>query len=95
MAALISTHAKKHDTAVTPAKAEKMKRPTVLSAGTSQVWTYFLSRWKDNVDETKIEDKELIIQLLECCNDTLCRDLTRAQGGSLATKTEEIVLAAS
>ena len=94
VAALISTHAKVHDTSVTPAKAEKVKRPTVSSAGTSEEWTYFLSRWKDYVDATKIKDKELIIQLLECCDETLRRDLTRAQGGSLTTKTEEIVLAA-
>ena len=94
VAALISTHAKVHDTAVTPAKAEKVKRPTVSSAGTSEELTYFLSRWKDYVDATKIKDKELIIQLLECCDETLRRDLTRAQGGSLTTKTEEIVLAA-
>ena len=94
VAALISTHAKVHDTSVTPAKAEKVKRPTVSSAGTSEELTYFLSRWKDYVDATKIKDKELIIQLLECCDETLRRDLTRAQGGSLTTKTEEIVLAA-
>ena len=64
------------------------------SAGTSEEWTYFLSRWKDYVNATKIKDKDLIIQLLECCDETLRRDLTRAQGGSLTTKTEEIVLAA-
>ena len=94
VAALISTHAKVYDTSVTPAKAEKVKRPTVSSAGASEEWTYFLSRWKDYVDATKIKDKELIIQLLECCDETLRRDLTRAQGGSLTTKTEEVVLAA-
>ena len=73
VAALISTHAKVHDTSVTPAKAEKVKRPTVSSAGTSEEWTYFLSRWKDYVDATKIKDKELKIQLLECCDETAQR----------------------
>ena len=66
-----------------------MKRPT------SEEWTYFLSRWKDYVDATKIKDKELIIQLPECCDETLRRDLIRAQGGSLTTKTADIVLAAN
>ena len=42
----------------------------------------------------KSKTKKLIIQLLECCEEILRRDLTRAQGGSLTTKTEEIVLAA-
>ena len=64
------------------------------SAGTREEWTYFLSRWKDNVDATKITDTELIIQLLECCNETLRNDLIRAQGGSFATQTQENVLAA-
>ena len=94
VAALINTHAKVHDTHQTIAKVEKVKRPTVSSAGTSEEWTYFLSRWKDYVDATKIKDKELIIQLLECCDETLRRDLTRAHSGTLTNETEDNVLAA-
>ena len=94
VAALINTHAKVHDTHQTIAKVEKVKRPTVSSAGTSEEWTYFLSRWKDYVDATKIKDKELIIQLLECCDETLRRDLTRAHSGTLTNETEHNVLAA-
>ena len=79
---------------MTPAKAEKVKRPTVSSVGTCEEWIYFLSRWKDYVEGTNIKDKELIIQLLECCDETLRRDLTRRQGSSLTAKTEKTVLAA-
>lgn len=43
---------------------------------------------------TKIKDKDLIIQLLECCDDTLRRDLTRATGKSLTNETEDNVLTA-
>ena len=57
VAALISTHAKVHDTAVTPAKAVKVKRPTVSSAGTSEEWTYFLSRWKITSTRQKSKTK--------------------------------------
>jgi hypothetical protein len=73
VAALITTHTKVHDAPMTPAKAEKVKRPSVTSGGTSEEWSYFLSRWKDYVEATKIKDKELIIQLLECCDDTSSR----------------------
>ena len=35
-----------------------------------------------------------IVQLLECCDESLCKDLTRAEGGSLTSKSETDVLAA-
>lgn len=98
VAALLTTHALVHTT--TPAsttscnKVEKVKRPTISPAGTSEDWSYFLSRWKDYVEATKIKDKELVIQLLECCDETLRRDLTRSAGGSLTEKSQEDVLTA-
>ena len=47
VAALITTHSIVHSNASTPAKVEKVKRPTISSAGTSEDWNYFLSRWAD------------------------------------------------
>ena len=35
-----------------------------------------------------------IVQLLECCDESLCKDHTRAEGGSLTSKSETDVLAA-
>ena len=99
VAALLTTHALVHTTGPPSAtqscnKVEKVRRPTISSAGTSEDWSYFLSRWKDYVEATKIKDKELVIQLLECCEETLRRDLTRSAGGSLADKSENEVLTA-
>jgi len=95
VAALITTHAMVHNTtAPNSNKVEKVKRPSLSSAGTSEDWTYFLSRWQDYVEATKIKDKELVIQLLECCDETLRRDLTRSAGGSLTDKPQEDVLKA-
>ena len=97
VAALLTTHALVHNAASSTAscnKVEKVKRPTISSAGTSEDWSYFLSRWKDYVEATKIKDKELVIQLLECCDETLRRDLTRSAGGSLTDKSQEDVLKA-
>jgi len=83
VAALITTHSIIHNNAPTPVKAEKVRRPTTSSAGTSEDWSYFLSRWADYKFATKLAGKELIIQLLECCDENLRKDLTRAQGGTL------------
>lgn len=96
VAALLTTHALVHTSAAGTSgnKVEKVKRPSVSSAGTSEDWSYFLSRWKDYVEATKIKDKELVIQLLECCDESLRRDLTRSAGGSLADKSQEEVLRA-
>ena len=76
------------------ARVQKVNRPTVSLAGTSEEWSYFSTRWADYKEATGIQGKELIIQLLECCEEELRKDLTRSAGGSLSDKTEDEVLAA-
>eukprot|EP00794_Sanderia_malayensis_P002913 gene2913-3365_t len=80
---MIGTHAAgTHVTAPTVAtKIERVKRPTVSAAGTSEEWTYLQSRWDDYVEATKITGKDKVVQLLECCDDQLRKDLTRNAGG--------------
>ena len=75
-ATLITTHATptthmSHAGDGTSAKVEKVKRPTatISSAGTSEVWAYFTSRWTDYVEATYITGKVNVIQLLECCDE--------------------------
>ena len=55
---------------------------------------YFQSRWGDYITATKIQGPDRVLQLLECCDEQLRRDLTRNAGGTLAGETEEVVLAA-
>ena len=97
-AALITTHATIHNAPatnrVTSAKIKNVKRPVVSSAGTSEDWSYFSSRWSDYVAATKVSVKDRIIQLLECCDKQLRKDLTRSAGGTLTNDTEEDVLKA-
>ena len=76
------------------AKIEKVRRPTISSAGSSEEWSYFLTRWHDYVEATKINGKDKVIQLLECCDEQLRKDLTRNAGGSLTNKTTDDVMAA-
>ena len=96
-AALITAHATTHNTTsnqMAAVKVEKVKRPTISSAGTSEEWTYFISRWNDYVEATKLTGKDKTVQLLECCDEQLRKDLTRNAGGTLTGQTEQVVLKA-
>ena len=65
----------------------------VLSAGTMEDWKYFKSRWSEFVKATKLSGTDKIIQLLECCDDQLWKDLTCNAGRTLTGETENEVLA--
>ena len=98
VAALLTTHSAVHsnvrntDTA-TCAKVEKVRRPVITAGSSSEDWSYFSSRWNDYVQATRVAGHDRIIQLLECCDEQLRKDLTRSHG-SLTTKTEVDILAA-
>ncbi len=70
------------------------KRPVISSAGTSEDWNHFLSRWNDYVEATKVTGKDKVLRLIECCDEELHRDVTRMAGGSPTNKTAEEALAA-
>ena len=74
------------------AKVESVRRPTISTGGTSEEWSYFLTRWEDYKTATKLCGPDKVIQLLECCEEDLRKDLTRAAGGSLTSKDEEEVI---
>ena len=96
-AALITTHTTSHRTpsgsTQTP-KVERVKRPNVSSAGTTEDRQYFKSRWNDYVKATRLEGTDRIVQLLECCDDQLRKDLTRNAGGTLTEMAENELFAA-
>ncbi|CAG2231646.1 unnamed protein product [Mytilus edulis] len=95
VAVLITVHSTTHAPGpVTAAKVEKVKRPVISTAGTSEEWAYFESRWSDYVEATKIAGRDKVVQLLECCDEQLRKDLTRSAGGSLTNKPVQEVLAA-
>ena len=75
-------------------RTEKVRRPTISAAGTAEDWTYFESRWDEYKAATGVAGRELVLQLLECCDEELRKDLTRNAGGSLANSSEAAVLAA-
>ena len=75
-----------------PAKVESVRRPNITTGGTSEDWSYFLTRWNDYKTATQLSGTDVVIQLLECCEEDLRKDLTRASGGSLTGRNEEDVL---
>ena len=78
----------------TPSRLEKVRRPVVSASGTGEDWNYFDARWTEYKAATGVTGRELVLQLLECCDEELRKDLTRTAGGSLADKSEDDVLAA-
>ena len=76
---LLTTHSLTHSTGHATAKVEKVKRPSIKAAGSSEEWNYF----QDYVTTTKLEGWDLVIQLLECCDEPLRKDLTCSAGSSL------------
>ena len=96
-ATLITAHATSHLTPGQPtqtARVEKIKRPSISSPGTTEDWLYFKSRWGNYMKAMKLEDTDRVIQLLECCEEQLRRDLTPSAGGTLTEMTEDQVLKA-
>ena len=77
-------------------QSRKSKTPnhTYWGGGSSEEWSYFSTRWQEYAEATKIQGKKKVIQLLECCDETLRKDLTRNAGGSLVNKTADEVMAA-
>ena len=89
----LSTHspAATQSTAPHTATAEKVKRPTINPAGTCEEWDYFKQRWEDYKQATRLTGKDVIFQLLECCEESLRKDLTRTHD-KLSDQPEATVL---
>ena len=76
-AALITTHATSHQTPSGPtqtARVEKVKRPSVSSAGTTEDWQYFKSRWDDYVRRLAIREENTMVARVTLHNMRQDRD---------------------
>ena len=73
-------------------KIEKVTRPKISAAGSSKEWSYFLTHWQEYINATEVSGNDKVIQLLECCDENLRKDITRNAGRSLANKTMDQVL---
>lgn len=95
--ALLDLHARTDHSAAAPQvpqphiKPESVKRPTVSASGTEEEWQYFLQRWTTYKQATQLTGDQIIFQLLETCEESLRRDLTRTHG-DLTRQPEATVL---
>ena len=64
----------KHSNAQTTSKPEKAKRPELSAESSDEDWLYFVARWKEYKKATGLTGDDVIIQLMECCCESLRRD---------------------
>ena len=57
-------------------KADKVRRPTITGGGSSEDWQNFVTRWEEYAAATKLSESDKVLQLLECCDEQLRRDLS-------------------
>ena len=75
------------------AKPDKLSRPNVSKESTCEDWEYFVTRWDAYKTARRIADHDATLQLLECCEDRLRKDLHRSHS-DIAMATEIDALAA-
>ena len=93
--AMLQLHLVHHQTLLTDltaAKPEKLKRPTITTDNSTDDWHYFLSRWNTYKSATKLSGKDISGQLLECCEESLRKNLTRVHKTALHSMDESQLL---
>ena len=74
--ALFTVHGYSHAVgACQQAKPDKLSRPKVSKESTSEDWEYFITRWFAYKTAIRITDHDTTLQFLECCEDSLRKDL--------------------
>ena len=53
-------------TTTTPCRIERVKRPIISAAGTSEDWTYFQARWEEYTTATRITGREKVQIINDC-----------------------------
>ena len=82
-AVVLSTHAMTHSRAA-KAKPAPVKQPEISSGGTTEGWSYFTTRWRAYSGVVQLSAQDIPIQLLECCDPKLRRNVTRNTIGPTA-----------
>ena len=79
-AVVLSTHAMTHSRVV---KAKHVP-VEISSGGTTEGSSYFTTRWRSYVQAVQLTDRDIPIQLLECCDAKLRRDVTWNEVGPVS-----------
>lgn len=92
VAALLTTHTTIHAQPTRPA-TDKFKRPVIQAGGSTSDWAYFISRWEEYKTHIQPTDnKTTILHLLECCDESLRKNVTQGTSGNLYDKSPPQVL---
>ena len=75
-AAILNGHMLIHSQAARP-KPTPVRRPEIAAGGTTEGWQYFLTRWRAYSQAVRLAGTDVTIQLLECLDTKLRRDVTR------------------
>ena len=76
VAALLNAHTLVHSQTARP-KPTPVSRPEISAGGTTEGWQYFLTRWRAYSTAVRLVGKDVSIQLLECLDPNLRRDVTQ------------------
>ncbi len=79
--ALLEAHVKVDHAPASAPKPKPIERPQVAAGETSVGWDYFTTRWRAYSRASKLAGADLGIQLLECLEPGLRKDLTRTTRG--------------
>ena len=83
----------KHSSSQSASKPEKAKRPELAAEMSDEDWAYFKSRWTDYKKATGISGEDIIIQLMECCCESIRRDhhrtFSKPEGDIVSGVTEQ------
>ncbi len=82
VAALLNGHMLVHSQAAR-VKPTPVRRPEIAAGGTTEGWLYFLIRWRAYSLAAHLAGTDIPIQLLECLDPKLRRDVTRNIVGAL------------
>ncbi len=95
VAAVLTAHTLVHSQ-TTRAKPTPVRRPEISAGGTTEGWAYFLTRWRAYSQAVHLTGTDVSIQLLECLDAKLRRDVTRNSVGALPIEglSEQDLLAA-
>ena len=97
VAALLNGHTTIHNSTNTAEKVEKVRRPTISTAAVP-ARSGLTPRRDGTTTKQQQSDRARMrstaVGNLECCDESLRKDLTRAAGGSLTSKSEIYILAA-
>ena len=80
-----------YNNAIQSDRPEKVKKPPISLGSTPEDWSYFITRWDNYKEITNIKENSIIVNLMECCEETLRKDLFRTYG-NLKGNTEEEAL---